>query len=296
MLSRHRRKVTCRPLSTACRSIKALWTDHQPWENGGPCKSSLNTIHPQPNITKEGVQLKCVESFKYLGSLWIAEQRNFIKNPQGQPSSRKTESESHPTEKHQTIDKAQGLHDCSCLHTILHGYETWTTYRRHIEHLEQFHTRTLHMIMGIHWQGRVTNQEVLDRAGSTSIESMLLKARLRWTGHAIRMSDSRIPRQLMYDELMQSSRKQGRPKLRYKVTMKSNLKWSGIVIIIIIIIIIIITAFKGAIRAFLQSPHSAANCLQHVRSSGPGTCNTSSAYHVQVSCYVPLGTKGQFSY
>ena len=28
----------------------------------------------------------------------------------------------------------------------------------------------------------------------------------------------------------------------------------------------------------------------------PGTCNTSSAYHVQVSCYVPLGTKGQLSY
>ena len=34
--------------------------------------------------------------------------------------------------------------------------------------------------------------------------------------------------------------------------------------------IIIIIAFKGAIRDFLQSPHSAANCLQHARSSGPG--------------------------
>ena len=34
--------------------------------------------------------------------------------------------------------------------------------------------------------------------------------------------------------------------------------------------------------------------LQHVRSSGPG--NTLSAYHVQVSCYVPLGMKRQLSY
>ena len=47
------------------------------------------------------------------------------------------------------------------------------------------------------------------------------------------------------------------------------------IIIIVIIIIIIIIAFKGAIRDFfffffLQSPHSAANCLQHARSSGPG--------------------------
>ena len=32
------------------------------------------------------------------------------------------------------------------------------------------------------------------------------------------------------------------------------------------------------------------------RNSVQITCNTSSAYHVQVSCYVPLGTKGQLSY
>ena len=37
-----------------------------------------------------------------------------------------------------------------------------------------------------------------------------------------------------------------------------------------IIIIIIIIAFKGAIRDFLQSPHSATNCLQYARLSGPG--------------------------
>ena len=40
-----------------------------------------------------------------------------------------------------------------------------------------------------------------------------------------------------------------------------------------IIIIIIIIAFKGTIRDFLQSPHSAANCLQHICSSGPGATN-----------------------
>ena len=42
------------------------------------------------------------------------------------------------------------------------------------------------------------------------------------------------------------------------------------------LLIIIIIAFKGAIRDFLHSPHSAVNCLQHIRSSGPGATN-----HVQ---------------
>ena len=91
-------------------------------------------------------------------------------------------------------------------------------------------------------------------------------------------------------------------KLQGKIPCSEIRKRTKIIIIIImIIIIIIIIAFKGAIRDFLQSPHSAANCLQHVL-KWPGrnrvqiTCNTSNAYHVQVSCYVPLGTKGQLSY
>ena len=78
--------------------------------------------------------------------------------------------------------------------TLLYGCETWTTYWRHIKQLEQFHTSSQRMIIGIRWQDRVTNQDVLDRAGSTSIESMLLKAQLHWNGHVISMSDSRIPR------------------------------------------------------------------------------------------------------
>ena len=56
--------------------------------------------------------------------------------------------------------------------------------------------------------------------------------------------------------------------------------------IIIIIIIIIIIAFKGAIRDFLQSPHSAANRLQHVRSSGPGAtvCKSRETHRALITC------------
>ena len=54
-------------------------------------------------------------------------------------------------------------------------------------------------------------------------------------------------------------------------------------------------ACKDSVRDFLQSPHCAVNCLQHVGSNGQGAivcksrakhrapfaCNTSSAFHVQ---------------
>ena len=39
-------------------------------------------------------------------------------------------------------------------------------------------------------------------------------------------------------------------------------------IVDILIMIMIMITLKGVIRDFLQSPHCAANCFQHVRSSG----------------------------
>jgi len=102
--------------------------------------------------------------------------------------------------------------------SLLYCCETWTLYRRHIKKLEHFHMRALRSILKISWKDHVTNLDVLQRANSTSIESILIKAQLRWVGHVIRMEEHRMPRCLMYGELWQGRRYQGRPKLRYKDT------------------------------------------------------------------------------
>ena len=57
---------------------------------------------------------------------------------------------------------------------------------------------------------------------------MLLKSCLRWTGHVVRMEDDRIPKQLLFGELEQGHRRQGRPCKRFKDTVKAGLKWCGI--------------------------------------------------------------------
>ena len=82
--------------------------------------------------------------------------------------------------------------------------------------------------MRIRWQDRVSNQEVLERASNTSIEAMIIKAQLRWTGHVIRMDESRISHHLFYGELTEGKRNPGRHKKRYKDNLKANLKWAGI--------------------------------------------------------------------
>ena len=56
--------------------------------------------------------------------------------------------------------------------------------------------------------------------------------------------------------------------------------------LIITIMIIIMIAFKSAIQDFLQSPHFAVNCLQHVRSSGQGAilCKSCVTHQVLITC------------
>ena len=60
---------------------------------------------------------------------------------------------------------------------------------------------SLRTILNIKWQDRVSNLRVLDMAESTSMEAMILKSRLRWAGHVIRMEDNILPKQLMFGEL-----------------------------------------------------------------------------------------------
>ena len=71
------------------------------------------------------------------------------------------------------------------------------------------------------------NLEVLDHAGCTSIETILIKAQLRWVGNVIRMDNHRMPCQLLYGELGAGKKKQGCPHKQHKDTVKENLQWCG---------------------------------------------------------------------
>ena len=78
--------------------------------------------------------------------------------------------------------------------------------------------------MKIRWQDKVTNIRVLKRAGLPSMEDLLIRKNLRWTGHLLRMPTDRLPRQVLYSQLPDGQRPRGRPRLRYKDTIKRNLK------------------------------------------------------------------------
>ena len=189
------------------------------------------TSEPSPTVSIEGTELKVVEQFTYLGSTIscdgsldkeIAQRISKASQSLGRLRTRVI---NHKNIKPETKIK---VYKAVVLTSLLYGCETWTTYRKHIKQLERFHMRSLRSIMHIKWQDRVTNLEVLDRAGLVSIETMIMKAQLRWSGHLIRMDSTRLPRQVFYGVLSKGQRNLGRPKKRYKDCIKDSLKHCGI--------------------------------------------------------------------
>ena len=115
------------------------------------------------------------------------------------------------------------VYRAAVLPTLLYGSETWTVYRRHSRQLNHFHMTCLRKILRIKWQDKIPDTEVLSRADLPSVHTLLVRAQTRWAGHVVRMSDERIPKQLLYGELSQGKRAHGGQKKRFKDTLKASL-------------------------------------------------------------------------
>ena len=89
-------------------------------------------------------------------------------------------------------------------------------------------TCAVQRILNITWQDKIPNNTVLEKAEILSMFTLLKQRRLRWLGHVVKMVDGRIPKDLLYGELVQGKRPTGRPHLRYKDVYKKDLKAMGI--------------------------------------------------------------------
>ena len=80
------------------------------------------------------------------------------------------------------------------LPSLLYGCETWTVYSSHARKLNHFHLSCLQNIMTIRWQDKIPDNQVLMKAMSVNVHTMLSKAQLSWSSHLVRMPEKRLPK------------------------------------------------------------------------------------------------------
>ena len=107
-----------------------------------------------------------------------------------------------PWNNHHVSMRVKGkIYRAIVLSTLVYGADAWTVYRRQVKKLHALMMRQLRSIMRITWMDKVTNKHILERAGLPSMEDLLIRKNLRWTGHLMKMSPDRLPKQVLYSQL-----------------------------------------------------------------------------------------------
>ena len=185
-----------------------------------------NAPYSEPKITVDGQQLQAVDQFTYLGSTLSREvvidtevNQRIAKASSAFGRLRKNVWDRRGISKNTKLK----IYKAIVLPALLYACQSWTVYVRHAKLLNRCHLNCLRKILRIHWRDMVPDTEVLSRSNQTTVHTMLLGAQTRWAGHVSRMPDSRLPKQLLYGELSTGHRARGRPKKRFKDSLKSSL-------------------------------------------------------------------------
>ena len=203
--------------------MQGFWPDNQPEED--KCDG---TRHRSPaKHHHDDYVLENVDQFTYLGSTICSNLSldSEIDKRIGKAATTLARLTSRVWENPKlTTHTKMAVYNACIISTLLYGSESWTTYARQEKRLNSFHMRCLRRILGISWQDKIPNTEVLDKAGLPSMFTLLRQRRLRWLGHVRRMEDGRIPKDILYGQLAAGKRRTGRPQLRYSDACKRDMK------------------------------------------------------------------------
>ena len=134
---------------------------------------ALSSVSQQLCNTTISTQLKNFDSFKYLGSN-ISSDGSLNKDIAAhiQKASQALRRLCTKVLQHWGIHLSMKLklRNAVVLPSLLCSCEMWTLYQKHIKQLKQFHTHSLQSIIQIYWQDRITNHEILNRAGFVSMK------------------------------------------------------------------------------------------------------------------------------
>ncbi|CAH8492285.1 unnamed protein product [Dicrocoelium dendriticum] len=170
----------------------------------GKCKTLLQDWQvPEPALTIAGHVLEQVPCFTYLGSCITAGGGVGDEVSQRIAKARLAFIKlRHLWRRRDVTLKLKGrVYNASVRAVLLYGCETWPIRSEDMKRLSVFDNRCLRRIARVWWQHHVSNAEVRDRVlgtNSASLQDVILRHRMRWLGHVLRMPAHRLPRRALF--------------------------------------------------------------------------------------------------
>ena len=190
--------------------------------------------YTEPNITINGQWLNVVDKLTYLGSTLL---RNVVIDDE--VNARHAKARAALGRLHKIVWNRRGItletkikvYWAIVLTTLLYGSESWIVYQCHTRKLNHFHTTCLRKLLGIKWQDKIPDTEVLRHASLPSIYTILMQSQLWWAGYVVCMLDNWLPKRMFYDELQQGKHSCRGQTNHYKDKLKVSLKAFNISIV-----------------------------------------------------------------
>lgn len=179
-------------------------------------------------IEVEGVRLKKVENFKYLGVTVSDRAEVEIEVKHRIDIFSRNVRMLYPLLKDKNIPKRVKMliYKAVLRPILLYGSECWTLTTKMKSRVESTEMRVLRLIEGVTRRDRLRNSKVREDLGVTGILTVIERQQLRWYGHVRRMDGQRLPAR-WFDWQPDGRRPAGRPRKRWKDTIADAIAARG---------------------------------------------------------------------
>ena len=158
-------------------------------------------------VVVEGGEMEMVRDFTYLGSKLSSEGEITAEVNCRIAKASKTLRVPIFLNRTLSINTKRAVYKAVVISILLYGAETWTLKAPDVRRLTTFHNCCVRTILGVskfqQLQNHITTQQLSGQFGLYwSIADFVLDQRLRWLGHLGCMSSDRLPKQLLFGELL----------------------------------------------------------------------------------------------
>lgn len=167
----------------------------------------------RPPIVVDGQPLLWVSSFKYLGSMFHASgslDAELSRRIQLSAAAFWRLKRPFFQQRNLSLGTRMKVYHCMVTSVLLYGSEAWAVTTAQLQRLEVFHHRCLRHILGWRLSDRYSNEALLTKCRTSSVQTMLRQHQLRWLGHIGRMHEGRIAKRLMYSTMAGDGRRRRR--------------------------------------------------------------------------------------